>query len=99
MTRKIEKGNKIQTIARINGKIIVMLTLEEYPSYYRLDEWDGEEKKTIVERKYEKKYYTKALSDYDLLQEIILNTKSFDNITEDITKSYRLVRIEEKDAD
>ena len=98
MTKKIAKETQKQTIARKDGKIIVMLTLDDYSTHYTLDEWDAEEHKTIVERRYEKKDYKKALSDYELLQDIILNT-SFDEITENITESYRFVKLEEKDAD
>ena len=98
MTKKVAKGTQKQTIARKDGKIIVMLTLDEFSSHYTLNEWDAEEHKTIVERRYEKKDYKKALSDYDLLQTIILNT-SFDEITENVTESYRFVKLEDGDAD
>lgn len=98
MKKKIEKGTTKRTIGRKDNHIVVMLSLEEYSTRYHLSEWDAETGKVLISKYFEKKYYTKALQSYELLQEIILNT-SFDDIQEEIIESYRFVTIDEMDAE
>lgn len=92
--KKTTKSTQHQTIARKDGKIIVMLTLIECDYGYQLDEWDAIDKKYLVDRRYKLDDGTHAIEHYELLQTIIMNS-DFDEVKENITEEYLLA----KDAD